>query len=109
MNEAINQGIAWQIRINREGRGLSQEQLAEQLRMQPSLVAGLENPDTSAHCLETLKNVARAFDCALLLKLVPFSVLAAEHDHLSPNDQFAASFTEEVSGSRQRDDSAGTA
>lgn len=107
LHEAIDQGIAWQIRINRERRGLSQEQLAIALGMAPCDVARLEDPDSSAPSLETLKSVARAFDCALFLRLVPFSALAAETDQLSPDAQFAAPFTAEIANSHQRGSSSG--
>lgn len=96
MAEAVDQGIAWQIRINRESRGLSQKQFAAALGTQQSAVSRLEDPDYGAHSLALLKQVARAFDCALLLKLIPFSELAAETERLSPEDLFAAPFTAEV-------------
>ncbi|RZI59493.1 MAG: XRE family transcriptional regulator [Rubrivivax sp.] len=96
MEEAVDQGIAWQIRINRERRGLSQKRLAETLGTQQSAVSRLEDPDYGAHSLDTLKELARAFDCALLLKLVPYSVLASEREHLSPDDLYAPPFTAEV-------------
>lgn len=96
MKEAVDQGIAWQIKINRERRGLSQKQLAATLKTQQSAISRLEDPNYGAHSLDTLKEVARAFDCALLLKLVPYSALAEDIDHLSPDDQFAAPFTDEV-------------
>jgi len=98
MVEAVNQGIAWQIKINRESRGLSQKKLASLLGTQQSAISRLEDPDYGAHSLDSLKQVARVFDCALLLKLVPFSVLAADSEHLSPEDLFAAPYTSEVAG-----------
>ncbi|SEL61531.1 Helix-turn-helix domain-containing protein [Roseateles sp. YR242] len=96
MEAAVDQGIAWQIKINRERRGLSQKQLASKLGTQQSAISRLEDPDYGSHSLESLKQVASAFDCALLLKLVPFSVLAAESEKLSPDDLFAAPFDQEV-------------
>jgi transcriptional regulator with XRE-family HTH domain len=96
MEEAVDQGIAWQIKINREHRGLSQKKLAAALGTQQSAVSRLEDPDYGAHSLDTLKEIARAFDCALLLKFVPFSALAAESEQLSPEQLYAAPFTEEM-------------
>lgn len=95
--EAINQGIAWQIKINRERRGLSQKQLATLLNTQQSAVSRLEDPDYGGHSLETLKSVARAFDCALLVKLVSYSTLDADSQRLSEDDQYAPPFEEEAS------------
>jgi ribosome-binding protein aMBF1 (putative translation factor) len=92
MGEAIDQGIAWQIKINRERRDLSQEQLAEMLGTGHSAVSQLEDPDRGGHDLETLKAVARAFDCALLVQLVPYATLASESERLSPEDLYAAPF-----------------
>lgn len=95
MEAAVEQGVAWQIKINREARGISQSALAMLLGTKQSAVSRLEDPEYGAHSLDTLKKVANIFDCALLVRLVPYSVLARESECLSREDLFAESFDEE--------------
>lgn len=92
MEAAVEQGIAWQIKINREARKISQSAMAALLGTQQSAVSRLEDPEYGAHSLDTLKKVANIFDCALLVRLVPYSVLAREVECLSREDLFAESF-----------------
>lgn len=97
----MEQGIAWQIRANREGRGLSQRQLAERIDTHQSAVSRLEDPEHGGHTLPTLLKLAQAFDCALLVKFVPYSHLVWESRHLGPADLYAASYTEETTDAPQ--------
>jgi len=96
MEAAVEQGIAWQIRTNRRGRGMSQAQLAEKLNTRQSAVSRLEDPEYGAHSLETLMALAKVFDCALIVKFASYSVLAAESELLAEENQFAPSYTQEV-------------
>lgn len=93
---AIDQGIAWQIKINRKFRHMSQIALAKAINTQQSAISRMEDPEYGAHSLDTLKQVAHAFDCALLVKFVPFSELARESENLSETDQYAAPYTLEM-------------
>ncbi len=95
MEAAVEQGVAWQIKINREVRNISQSTLAALLGTQQSAVSRLEDPEYGAHSLDTLKKIANIFDCALLVRLVPYSVLARESECLSREDLFAQSFDQE--------------
>lgn len=96
MVAAIEQGIAWQIRANREGRGWTQRELAERLETGQSAVSRLEDPEYGAQSLETLVRVAKAFDCALIVKLAPYSALAADSEDLSHEHLFARSYDDEA-------------
>ncbi len=96
MEAAIDQGIAWQIRINRKFRNMSQFDLATAIGTQQSAVSRLEDPEYGAHSLDTLKQVAKAFDCALLVKFVSYGDLAGESENLSETDQYAAPFALEL-------------
>lgn len=95
MEAAVEQGIAWQIRLNREQRNWSQRYLAELIGTQQSAISRLEDPAYGAHSTETLVAVAKAFDCALLVKFISYSDLALESQKLSEIDQFAAPFSAE--------------
>lgn len=96
MEAAIDQGIAWQIRINRKLRNISQTALAEAIGTQQSAISRLEDPEYGSHNLETLKQVAKAFDCALLVKFVSYGDLANESQNLSETDQYAAPYALEL-------------
>jgi len=96
MEAAIEQGVAWQIRINRLKRGLSQADLARAIGTQQSAVSRQEDPEYGRHNLDTLVQIAKVFDCALLVKFVSYSMLASDSDSLSENDQYAVPFSQEI-------------
>jgi transcriptional regulator with XRE-family HTH domain len=97
---AVEQGVAWQVRINRELRKMSQGDLAEAIGTQQSAISRMENPEYGKYSIPILLKVANAFDCALLVKFVPYSALAYESEFLSEEDQYAPGYTEEISGER---------
>lgn len=97
MEAAIEQGIAWQIKINREKRNLTQRELAEMIGSQQSAVSRAEDPSYGRHSLETLVKMANAFGCALRVRFVPYSALMKDSGDLSPTSLYAASYDEEVS------------
>ena len=105
---AIEQGLAWQIRTNRKSRGLSQEQLAQQIGTHQSAISRLEDPSYGSHSIETLLTLASAFDCALSVRFVPFSTLAFESLDLTPSALAAESFDvewrESEEGNEEADD-----
>lgn len=92
MEAAVEQGVAWQIRINRQKRGLSQKSLASAIGTQQSAVSRLEDPEYGGHSLETLMQIAKAFDCALAVKFVSYSQLASEAERLTEGEQYACPF-----------------
>lgn len=100
MQAAIEQGVAWQIRVNREERRWTQRDLADRLSTRQSAVSRLENPQAPGITLTTLIKVAHAFDCALVVKFVPYSELARDAEDMSPNRLYAASFQDEFVGTR---------
>lgn len=95
LEASVEQGIAWQIRINREGRGLTQGELAKRLGTQQSAISRLEDVDYGGYRLETLLELANAFDCALQVRFVPFSNLAIHSQKLSQHELFAVPFSDE--------------
>lgn len=92
MEAAVEQGVAWQIRINRTLRHMTQAQLAELIGSKANGISRLEDPEYGAHSLETLKLIAKAFDCALLVKFISYGQLAEESEHLSETDQYAVPY-----------------
>lgn len=91
------EGVTFQIRANREARGWTQRDLAEKLGTHQSAVHRLEDPAAANIRLKTLQKLAHAFDCALLVKFVPYSTLASELQRQRPEDLVAVSYTEESS------------
>ena len=83
MVASVEQDIAWQVRINRERRGLTQKQLAKMIGTKQSAIARLEDPTYGKHSLVTLTKLAEAFNCALMLRLVDFEKFASETEDLS--------------------------
>ncbi len=96
MEAAIEQGVAWQIKINREKRNLSQGELANMIGSRQSAISRVEDASYGRHRLETLTKIANAFDCALQVRFIPYSKLARDSDDLSPEALYAKSYTEEI-------------
>jgi transcriptional regulator with XRE-family HTH domain len=96
LEASIEQGIAWQIRINRQKRGLTQKDLAKTLKTRQSAISRLEDPEHGAYNLKTLIEIAKAFDCALSVKYIPYSRLAEESYMLSEEDQFALPYSAQI-------------
>ena len=96
MEATVEQDIAWQIASNRRTRCMSQRDLAEALGTRQSAVARLEDPTYGRHSIGTLVRVAHAFDCALRVKLIPYSQLAEEVADTSDEALYAAPFSEEL-------------
>jgi ribosome-binding protein aMBF1 (putative translation factor) len=97
MVSAVEQGIAWQIKINREKREMSQAKLAAAIGSRQSAVSRAEDPSYGRHSLDTLVKIAHVFDCALQVKFVPYSKLARESVDLSPAAIYAPPYSEEMS------------
>jgi len=75
VNEHINVGLAFQIRLLRESKKWTQEELARRTGKAQETISEWENPDYGRYSLSTLKKLAAAFDVALLVEFVSFSEL----------------------------------
>lgn len=95
LEASVEQGIAWQIRVNREARGLTQCELAKRMGKHQSAISRLEDVTYGAYSLETLLELANAFDCALQVRFVSFSHLALQSQKLSSEHLVAVPFSEE--------------
>lgn len=99
LEASLEQGIAWQIQINRQKRGITQEDLAKALGISLPMLQELEDPEIGEYPLETLIKVAKVFDCALSVKFIPYSELAEDSQNLSEDAQYAPPYTAASPGS----------
>jgi transcriptional regulator with XRE-family HTH domain len=93
----IDETIPFQIRALREqaDRNWTQEDLATQAGMKQERISTLENPNYGSYSLRILKQIAAAFDVALMVRFVPFSELAEWKLHLSSGSLDVLSFDRE--------------
>jgi transcriptional regulator with XRE-family HTH domain len=90
--EHTRTGIAYQIRAMREGRGWAQKKLANELKKPPSVVSRLEDPDYGKPSVQTLLEIASAFDVALLIQFVSYPEFLRRTRDVSPEALDATSF-----------------
>ena len=81
----ISQGIAFQIKESRDARAWSQAELGRRTGKPQPVISQLEDPDYGAYTLKTLRQLASAFDVALVVRFVPFSELLHYSTHLTPD------------------------
>ena len=90
----IDETIPFQIRALREQdeRGWTQEELASHANMKQERISTLENPNYASYSLRILKQLAAAFDVALIVRFVPFGELAEWKLNLSSKSLEVPSF-----------------
>ena len=76
----MNSLVAAQIKVIREQRGLSQQELAELVGTQQAGISRLENTNYAAWKVQTLAKLARAFDVRLRISFEEFGTLPEELD-----------------------------
>lgn len=77
--------IAYQIKAIREQRGWNQGEFAEVIGKPQSVVCRLESPDYGKPTLNSLFEVASAFDVGLVVKFVTFPRFLQEYEDVSPD------------------------
>ncbi len=82
--EHLKTGIAYQIRAMRDENEWTQGRLGEEAKKPRNVITRLEDPNYGQFSLQTLREIAAAFNVALLVKFVPFSRLVEEYDDVSP-------------------------
>ncbi len=92
MEGTVENMIAWQVRINREERGMTQENLAALMSTRQSAISRLEDPEGGDVLVSTLVKAAHAFDCALVVRLVDYAEFAVSTHDVRPERLFAAGF-----------------
>jgi ribosome-binding protein aMBF1 (putative translation factor) len=75
LESCLQQDVAWQIRLNREARSMSQDDLAQAIGTRQSSIARAEDTTYGRHSLAMLTKIAHAFDCALLVRFVSYAEL----------------------------------
>lgn len=93
----VDESIPFQIRAMRsqKSRRWSQKDLAEKAGMKQARISLLENPNHKNCSIRILKQLAAAFDVALVVRFVPFSELAEWTLHLSSGSLEVPSFNDE--------------
>jgi transcriptional regulator with XRE-family HTH domain len=91
----INVGIPFQIRALMKSRGWTQAQLAEKTHMLQPRISELVSPGKTRPNVETLRRIAQAFDCALIVKLAPFSELVRWSEEFDPESFNVPTFTDD--------------
>jgi transcriptional regulator with XRE-family HTH domain len=84
VEENVRTWIAYQIRALREARGWSQKKLAEVLGKPQSVLSRIEDPDYGKLSIQTLLEVAAAFDVALLVQFADFPEFINRTEDVSP-------------------------
>ena len=97
VDEHVSTGLAFQIRQLREDREWTQEQLAQRTGKAQETISLWENPDYGRYSLRTLKDLAAAFDVALLVRFAPFTDLASWVTELTPERLAPPNFDKERS------------
>ena len=100
--EDVGTGLAFQIRHLRDRRGWSQEELAHRTgpTTHQETIAQWEDPDYGRYTLKSLKQLAAAFDVALVVRFAPFNELIEWTANLSPEKLTPKSFGEEIAAVR---------
>ncbi len=88
----INIGLPFQIRSLLKARGWTQAQLAEKTDMLQPRISGLMTPGKVRPNIETLRRVAEAFDCGLIVRFAPFSEIVKWSDSFDPEGFTVPSF-----------------
>jgi len=71
----LNSKIATQLKVLREERGWTQQQLAQAMGMGQARISLMEDVDYSSWSIRTLRRYARAFDVRLDVELKEFGTL----------------------------------
>lgn len=93
MEAAAEEGIAWQIRAIRRDRRMTQSRLGALIKTTQSGISRLEDPEYGKHSIDTLLEIANAFDCALSIRFISYAELARNSEDLSPTALTVESFS----------------
>jgi len=93
----INFGIPFQIRAMLKARpGWTQRTLADKTDMLQPRISGLMTPGKTRPNIETLRRVAEAFDCGLVVRFAPFSELLGWSKDFDPESFNVPGFETEL-------------
>jgi transcriptional regulator with XRE-family HTH domain len=92
VREHVKTWITYQIRALREQRGWLQGKLAREMDKPQSVVSRIEDPDYGKLTLQTLFEVAAAFDVALIVKFVDYRSFLGQTRNVGRDEMQVASF-----------------
>lgn len=95
VDEFLNAWIATQIKVLREQRGWSQEELAQHAGMRQPRISALENVNYSSWSIGVLRKLAEAFDLALCVSFESFGTRADDIEGLSRTNLERHSFPDD--------------
>lgn len=101
VEDFLNTKIATQIRVLREQRKLTQEELAKKIGTKQPGIARLENVNYSAWKIETLKKLARAFGVIFIGGFVSLRTFLDEEEKFGRKALEQPSFDEEIAEQEQ--------
>lgn len=90
--EHVRTGIAFQIRAMREKIPWTQTDLGAAAGKPQNVISRLEDPDYGKVTLQTLLQIANAFDVALVVKFIPYSRFLKEFEDVSEQSLIATPF-----------------
>ena len=89
--EHLKTGIAFQLRAMRDEREWTQAKVGKLAGKPRNVITRIEDPNYGQFSLQTLREIASAFNVALLVKFVSFSRLLDEYDDVTPQALIAPS------------------
>jgi transcriptional regulator with XRE-family HTH domain len=95
VSACVDQTIPFQVRAIRLAKKWTQKDLANKIGMKQERISTCENPNYGNFSLRTLKQLAAAFDVALIVRFAPFSELVEWEVNISPQSLELPSFEQE--------------
>lgn len=92
----LSSSLALQIKVLRQQRGWSQEELAQRAGLHQSQISAMEQTGNEAWTLRKLKKLAEAFDLALIVRFESFGTLLEEALSISRTTLERPSFEEDA-------------
>ncbi len=92
VDEFLNVSIATQIKVLREQRGWTQEDLARYAQMKQPRISVMENVNYSSWSINTLRKLAETFDLALRVSFESFGNRLKDIDQINRNALMRPSF-----------------
>jgi ribosome-binding protein aMBF1 (putative translation factor) len=96
MEATVGSNIPMQVHYIRKHRGLSRKQLAKMIGVSKKDIRKFEDNWWMLTDVNTLLKIANAFDCALMVKFVPYSKLAEDVRNMSIHDFEVVAYRDEA-------------
>lgn len=91
----ITVGIPFQIKALQKSRDWTQTRLGDLANMAQPRISKLLNPGEEEPNIRTLRRIAEAFDCGLMVSFVPFSELVLRSERFDPESFSVPTFQHE--------------